>query len=109
MATINKGDAKKVQANIAATVYIMVMAKKRAKKKPNANVATIANKPIKKRINGNIRKKNANVLATTNKTATAYTNVTTNNTKAGANVLVIVNADKGTSNIRKYMSTYWQL
>lgn len=109
MATINKGDAKKVQANIAATVYVMVMAKKRAKKRPNANVGTVANKPIKKRVDGNITKKIANVVATTNKTATAHINVTTNNTKAGANVLVIVNANKGASNTRKYVSTYWQL
>ena len=118
MATANESDTRKVCANVAATADVIVIAKRRAEKRANAN------EPAKRRADGNTRRADANVtattskptkkradakiMATTNKMATTNINKPANNTKrAHANVVATADANvmaatnKVTSNARK--------
>lgn len=108
MAIIYESDAKRTCANIAAIVDTIVMAKRRVKKRTDANIAITSNEPAKKKKDTNTKRVDANVVATTNKTVTACANVSTSNIRTDANVAVTTNAYTLASNIKEHVPIYWQ-
>ena len=103
-ATIDEDGTRRAQANIVATAYVIVTAKRRA----DVNIVATASKPAKRRVDGNTRRADTNVVAIVNKIATARVNVIATSAKAIANVARIVSANKAASNTKERVPTYWQ-
>ena len=108
MAIADKGNVRRVSANVTSITDDIIRAKRRVERRVDVKIAATANKRAKRRADGNTRRADANIVATTNKTAIAHANVMTSNTRAGANIAVTANANKAASNIKKYVPMYRQ-
>ena len=98
---IDEGGTRKVHVNAAATTYIIMITKRRVDgntRRADANVMATANEPAKRRVDGNTRRVDANVAVTaselTKKRADTKIVATTNE-------MVIANINELANNARK--------